>query len=85
MSFVDGHFLVAVSSGSVSLPIQCFRVSVKQGDDKCVIMSQALPSFFLQSSPIKENQCVYMLLQGVYFVTGHFAVEWVTLLLHSNQ
>ncbi|KDR19237.1 Mediator of RNA polymerase II transcription subunit 16 [Zootermopsis nevadensis] len=52
----NGHFLVAVSSGSVSLPIQCFRVSVKQGDEKCVIMSQALPSFFLQSSPIKENQ-----------------------------
>ncbi|XP_069692533.1 mediator of RNA polymerase II transcription subunit 16 [Periplaneta americana] len=52
----NGHFLVAVSSGSVSLPIQCFRVSVRQGDEKCVIMSQALPSFFLQSSPIKENQ-----------------------------
>jgi hypothetical protein len=57
--FVDGHFLVAVRSGSVSLPILCFRVSVKQGDEKCIIMSQALPSFFLQSSPIKENQCVY--------------------------
>ncbi|KAJ9590030.1 hypothetical protein L9F63_016846, partial [Diploptera punctata] len=52
----NGHFLVAVSSGSVSLPIQCFRVSVEHTNEKCVIMSQALPSFFLQSSPIKENQ-----------------------------
>jgi len=69
---------VAVSSGSVSLPIQCFRVSVKQGDDKCIIMSQALPSFFLQSSPIKENQCVYILLLGVFLFAGLFAVEWVT-------
>ncbi|KAK7791584.1 hypothetical protein R5R35_007389 [Gryllus longicercus] len=47
----NGHFLVAVSSGSASLPIQCYRVSVKQSEEKCVIVSQALPSFFLQSSP----------------------------------
>ncbi|XP_067002981.2 mediator of RNA polymerase II transcription subunit 16 isoform X2 [Anabrus simplex] len=52
----NGHFLVAVSSGSVSLPIQCYRVSVNQSEDKCVIMSQALPSFFLQSSPANDNQ-----------------------------
>nr|CAD7403322.1 unnamed protein product [Timema cristinae] len=58
----NGHFLVAVSSGSVSLPIQCFRVSVTQspGEDKCIIMSQALPSFFLQSNLIKENQCRHL-------------------------
>jgi hypothetical protein len=76
---------VAVNSGSVSLPIQCFRVSVKQGDEKCTIMSQALPSFFLQSSPIKENQCVYMHLQNVLLSAGLFAVEGVTSLLHCKQ
>uniref|UniRef100_A0A1B6EV13 Mediator of RNA polymerase II transcription subunit 16 n=1 Tax=Cuerna arida TaxID=1464854 RepID=A0A1B6EV13_9HEMI len=43
----NGQYLVAVSSGSVHMPIQCFRVSVKRIDDKLSISSQALPSFFM--------------------------------------
>lgn len=43
----DGHFLLAVSSGDASMPIQCYKVSVKKVDDKCAITSQSLPSFFL--------------------------------------
>ncbi|KAJ8868404.1 hypothetical protein PR048_029920 [Dryococelus australis] len=53
----NGHFLVAVSSGNASLPIQCFRVSVSQAEDKCSVVSQALPSFFLQPRPNKDSQC----------------------------
>ncbi|KAK6618699.1 hypothetical protein RUM43_013090 [Polyplax serrata] len=53
----NGQFLIAVSSGNVKMPIQCYRVSVKKNDDKCVIMSQALPSFFLQDIPVKESSC----------------------------
>ncbi|XP_063237513.1 mediator of RNA polymerase II transcription subunit 16 isoform X2 [Bacillus rossius redtenbacheri] len=53
----NGHFLVAVSSGSASLPVQCFRVSVGQAEDKCSVVSQALPSFFLQPRPSKDSQC----------------------------
>lgn len=45
----NGHFLVAVSSGDVRMPVQCYRVSVTQTSDKCQITSQALPSFFLQA------------------------------------
>lgn len=53
----DGDFLVAVSSGNIKLPIQCYRVSVKRVDDKCQITSQALPSFFLQNMLTKEVTC----------------------------
>lgn len=45
--FLDGHFLLAVSSGDASMPIQCYKVSVEKLDDKCAITSQSLPSFFL--------------------------------------
>lgn len=45
--FVDGHFLLAVSSGDTSMPIQCYKVSVVKSDDKCTMTSQSLPSFFL--------------------------------------
>lgn len=57
--FADGQFLIAVSSGNVKLPIQCYRVSVKKVDDKCIITSQALPSFFLQNIPVKESSCKF--------------------------
>ncbi|KAG5318992.1 MED16 polymerase, partial [Pseudoatta argentina] len=53
----NGHFLVAVSSGSICLPIRCFRVLVRKNDDKCTITSQALPSFFLQDGAPKDNSC----------------------------
>ncbi|XP_044738530.1 mediator of RNA polymerase II transcription subunit 16 [Chrysoperla carnea] len=43
----NGHFLIAVSGGSVAHPIQCYRVSVAKVDDNCIITSQALPSFFI--------------------------------------
>lgn len=64
--FLDGHFLVAVSSGNVKLPIQCYRVSVKKVDDKCIITSQALPSFFLQNIPVKETTCMCTILLSLY-------------------
>ncbi|XP_046480367.1 mediator of RNA polymerase II transcription subunit 16 isoform X1 [Neodiprion pinetum] len=51
----NGHYLVAVSSGSVALPIRCYRVSVRKSDEKCYITSQALPSFFLHDSVIQDN------------------------------
>ncbi|XP_032689223.1 mediator of RNA polymerase II transcription subunit 16 isoform X3 [Odontomachus brunneus] len=53
----NGHFLVAVSSGSICLPIRCYRVLVRRNDDKCTITSQALPSFFLQDGAPKDNTC----------------------------
>ncbi|XP_071053506.1 mediator of RNA polymerase II transcription subunit 16 isoform X2 [Onthophagus taurus] len=43
----NGHFLLAVSNGETSTPIQCFNVAVTKGDEKCNIISQSLPSFFL--------------------------------------
>ncbi|KAK9731269.1 Mediator complex subunit 16 [Popillia japonica] len=43
----NGHFLLAVSSGDTSMPIQCYKVSVVKSEDKCVMTSQSLPSFFL--------------------------------------
>jgi mediator of RNA polymerase II transcription subunit 16 len=49
--FVDGHFLLAVSNGDLSMPIQCYKVSVKKHDDKCIITSQSLLSFFLFEAP----------------------------------
>ncbi|XP_059470201.1 mediator of RNA polymerase II transcription subunit 16 [Neocloeon triangulifer] len=51
----NGQFLVAVTSGKANLPIQCYRVSIKRLEDKMSIMSQALPSFFLQCSTLKDN------------------------------
>ncbi|XP_020707850.2 mediator of RNA polymerase II transcription subunit 16 isoform X1 [Athalia rosae] len=51
----NGHYLVAVSSGSVALPVRCYRVSVRRTDDKCHITSQALPSFFLHDGVVKDN------------------------------
>lgn len=51
-SFVtDGHFLLAVSSGDPSMPIQCYKVTVKKEDEKCIIKSQSLLSFFLLEAP----------------------------------
>uniref|UniRef100_A0A6M2DDA2 Mediator of RNA polymerase II transcription subunit 16 n=1 Tax=Xenopsylla cheopis TaxID=163159 RepID=A0A6M2DDA2_XENCH len=50
----NGHFLIAVSSGTVSLPIQCYKVSIKKIEEKVSITSQALPSFFLRDSVIKD-------------------------------
>lgn len=29
------------------MPIQCYKVQVRKADDKCMITSQSLPSFFL--------------------------------------
>lgn len=39
--------MLAVSSGDTSMPIQCYKVSVVKSDDKCIMTSQSLPSFFL--------------------------------------
>lgn len=55
----DGQLLVAVSNGNVHTPVQCYRVSVKKTDEKCIITSQALPSFFLQASP-SDQHCKYV-------------------------
>ncbi|KAB0804725.1 hypothetical protein PPYR_01695 [Photinus pyralis] len=43
----NGHFLLAVSNGDASMPIQCYKVQVRKVEEKCVITSQSLPSFFL--------------------------------------
>ncbi|XP_066588799.1 mediator of RNA polymerase II transcription subunit 16 [Prorops nasuta] len=51
----NGHFLVAVSSGGIHLPIRCYKVLVRKFDDKCSITSQALPSFFLQDGALKDS------------------------------
>ncbi|XP_060526788.1 mediator of RNA polymerase II transcription subunit 16 isoform X2 [Cylas formicarius] len=47
----NGHFLVAVSSGDSSMPIQCYKVSVIKVEEKCIIASQSLLSFFLFEAP----------------------------------
>lgn len=60
---VDGHFLVAVSSGSICLPVRCYRVLVRKTDEKCTITSQALPSFFLQDGAPKDNTCKFKILK----------------------
>ncbi|XP_033229813.1 mediator of RNA polymerase II transcription subunit 16-like [Belonocnema kinseyi] len=51
----NGHFLVAVSSGNIGQPIRCYRVLVRKNDEKCIISSLALPSFFLQNGAPKDN------------------------------
>nr|CAH7760450.1 unnamed protein product [Callosobruchus chinensis] len=61
----NGHFLLAVSSGDPSMPIQCYKVSVKKEEEKCIIKSQSLLSFFLVEAPkeasmdqvVKEKNC----------------------------
>ncbi|KAH1006724.1 mediator of RNA polymerase II transcription subunit 16 [Dendroctonus ponderosae] len=60
----NGHFLIAVSSGDPSMPVQCYTVSVKKIDDKCIITSQTLLAFFLFEAPkealkqvIKDKNC----------------------------
>ncbi|XP_063921461.1 mediator of RNA polymerase II transcription subunit 16 isoform X1 [Zophobas morio] len=61
----NGHFLLAVSNGDLSMPIQCYKVSVRKVEDKCVITSQSLLSFFLFEAPkealmeqvAKEKNC----------------------------
>ncbi|XP_047102177.1 mediator of RNA polymerase II transcription subunit 16 isoform X1 [Schistocerca piceifrons] len=52
----NGNFMVALSSGRVSLPVHCVRVTVKLVDEKCVLNTQALPSFFPHSGPINDIQ-----------------------------
>lgn len=51
LSFLDGHFSVAVSNGEsksiTSTMINCYRVLVKKQNDKLTITSLSLPSFFL--------------------------------------
>lgn len=49
--FLDGHFLVAVSTGDPSLPIRGYQVSVRKVEEKCVITSQCLLNFFLFQAP----------------------------------
>lgn len=39
----------------MTLPIQCYRVSVRKIDEKCIITSQALPGFFLLDAT-KDSQ-----------------------------
>ncbi|XP_030766821.1 mediator of RNA polymerase II transcription subunit 16 [Sitophilus oryzae] len=60
----NGHFLIAVSSGDPSMPVQCYKVSVKKLDEKCVITSESLLSFFLFEAPkealkqvVKDKKC----------------------------
>lgn len=67
-TFLDGHFLLAVSSGDTLMPILCYTVSVKKTDDKCVIMSQSLPSFFLFGDN-KESKCMCINLKNFIIVT----------------
>ncbi|XP_034251732.1 mediator of RNA polymerase II transcription subunit 16 [Thrips palmi] len=52
----NGHFLIAASSGNVNLPILCYQVGVTKPDDKLVVTSQALPSFFPQSGKTPTPQ-----------------------------
>ncbi|KAF7283251.1 mediator complex subunit 16 [Rhynchophorus ferrugineus] len=47
----NGHFLIAISSGDPSTPVQCYKVSVKKIEEKCVISSESLLSFFLFEAP----------------------------------
>lgn len=65
MIFLDGHFLLAVSNGDPSMPIQCYNVSVKKVEDKCIITSQSLLSFFLFEAP-KEALSTYKLKYNFY-------------------
>lgn len=69
-SFPDGHFLLAVTSGNINLPILCYKVSVKKTEEKCVITSQPLPGFFLQDGPTKDSQ-------GYYVFYDFFKIEGV--------
>ncbi|XP_054283899.1 mediator of RNA polymerase II transcription subunit 16-like [Macrosteles quadrilineatus] len=62
----NGQYLVAASSGSVNMPIQCFRVSVKRVEDKLTINSQALPSFFMLAHASSDN--MYHTVSQVKFV-----------------
>ncbi|XP_025830176.1 mediator of RNA polymerase II transcription subunit 16 isoform X2 [Agrilus planipennis] len=43
----NGHFLLAVNSGNIISPVQCYKVQVRKVEEKCVITSQSVPSFFL--------------------------------------
>ncbi|KAF5301612.1 hypothetical protein FQA39_LY10659 [Lamprigera yunnana] len=43
----NGHFLLAVSNGDADTPIQCYKVQVRKVEEKCLITSRSLPSFFL--------------------------------------
>lgn len=61
----DGHFLLAVSSGNVILPIQCYRVSVRKVDEKCIITSQALPGFFLQDATKDSQSKIFLLYKNI--------------------
>lgn len=74
VTFTDGHYLVAVSSGSVALPVRCYRVSVRKTDDKCHITSQALPSFFLHDGVVKDNTC-----ENLFDISCPIALEHVFL------
>ncbi|KAL3286485.1 hypothetical protein HHI36_000991 [Cryptolaemus montrouzieri] len=61
----SGHFLLAVSNGDPSMPIQCYTVTVTKADEKCIITSKSLLSFFLFEAPhetmmdqiTKDKQC----------------------------
>ena len=59
-NLADGHFVVAVSSGNIGQPIRCYRVLVRKNDEKCIISSLALPSFFLQDGTPKDNFCKFL-------------------------
>nr|CAD7441536.1 unnamed protein product [Timema bartmani] len=57
---IEGLGPAQLITTSDSLATTRQRVSASPGEDKCIIMSQALPSFFLQSNLIKENQCRHL-------------------------
>ncbi|GAB6031974.1 Mediator of RNA polymerase II transcription subunit 16 [Chamberlinius hualienensis] len=42
----NGDFLVAASDGTVSAAIQCYKVTLRLKQDRCIILSQPLPSFY---------------------------------------
>lgn len=70
--FLDGHFLLAVTSGDISMPIQCYKVSVKKVEEKCVITSQSLPSFFLCEGAKEGKGINFYFIFNVKVIPVHF-------------
>lgn len=48
------------------MPIQCYKVSVKKEDEKCIIKSQSLLSFFLLEAP-KEALSKYTSISSILY------------------
>ncbi|CAG9855995.1 unnamed protein product [Phyllotreta striolata] len=72
----NGHFLLAVSSGDPSKPIQCYQVSVKKEDEKCFIKSQSLLSFFLNEASKETQSIMEQLVKERNCRVSH--IKWIT-------